>query len=145
MAQQKLGQPVPGSQLIFFSRFAGTDEISQGLVRFVGDPHRGQIAGTMAARQFLRIATIEIRTAIEALQALRGVAKLTAVTIVSEVGALSRFPNPRQLMGYCGLVPSEFSSGKRIQRGCITKTGNAHLRRVLIEFGLHAITDFGRH
>ena len=64
---------------------------------------------------------------------LRGVAKVTAVTIVSEVGALSRFPNPRQLMGYCGLVPSEFSSGKRIQRACITNTGNAHLRRVLIE------------
>ena len=83
--------------------------------------------------QAIAAAPDEIRTVIEALQALRGVAKVTAVTIVSEVGALSRFANPRQLMGYCGLVPSEFSSGKRIQRGCITKTGNAHLRRVLIE------------
>lgn len=48
----------------------------------------------------------EIRTVIDALQALHGVAKVTAVTIVSEVGVLSRFANPRQLMGYSGLVPS---------------------------------------
>ena len=60
-------------------------------------------------------------------------AKITAVTIVAEVGSLSRFPKPRQLMGYSGLVSSEFSSGKHIQRGHITKTGNAHLRRVIME------------
>ena len=75
----------------------------------------------------------EIRAVVEALQALRGIAKMTAVTIVSEVGAISRFENPRQLMSYSGLVPSEFSSGKRIRRGHITKTGNAHLRRVVVE------------
>jgi transposase len=75
----------------------------------------------------------EIRAVVEALQALRGIAKMTAVTIVSEVGAMSRFENPRQLMSYSGLVPSEFSSGKRIRRGHITKTGNAHLRRVVVE------------
>jgi transposase len=75
----------------------------------------------------------EMRAVIEALQALRGVAKITAVSIVAEVGSLSRFEKPRQLMGYSGLVPSEFSSGNRIQRGGITKTGNAHLRRVIVE------------
>jgi transposase len=75
----------------------------------------------------------EIRAVIDALQALRGIAKMAAVTIVSEVGALSRFENARQLMGYSGLVPSEFSSGKTIRRGRITKTGNAHLRRVVVE------------
>lgn len=75
----------------------------------------------------------EIRAVIEALQALRGVAKITAVSIVAEVGKLSRFEKPRQLMGYSGLVSSEFSSGNRIQRGGITKTGNAHLRRVIME------------
>ena len=75
----------------------------------------------------------EIRAVIEALQALRGVAQTTAATIVSELGSLSRFESPRQLMGYSGLVPSEHSSGNRIQRGSITKTGNAHLRRVLVE------------
>jgi transposase len=75
----------------------------------------------------------ERRAVIAALQALRGVAKITAVTIVAEVGTLSRFQNPRQLMGYSGLVSSESSSGNRIQRGHITKTGNAHLRRVVVE------------
>ncbi len=70
---------------------------------------------------------------IEALQALRGVAQTTAATIVSEVGTLSRFANPRQLRGYSGLVASEHSSGGRVQRGPITKSGNAHLCRVLVE------------
>jgi transposase len=78
-------------------------------------------------------APAEMRAVIEALQALRGVAKITAVSIVAEVGSLSRFEKPRQLMGYSGLVSSEFSSGNRIRRGGITKTGNAHLRRVLVE------------
>jgi transposase len=78
-------------------------------------------------------APAEIKTVIEALQALRGVAQTTAATIVSELGSLSRFQSPRQLMGYSGLVAREHSSGNRIQRGSITKTGNAHLRRVLME------------
>jgi transposase len=78
-------------------------------------------------------APAEMRAVIEALQALRGVAKITAVSIVAEVGSLSRFEKPRQLMGYSGLVSREFSSGNRIRRGGITKTGNAHLRRVLVE------------
>jgi transposase len=75
----------------------------------------------------------EIRAVIEALQALRGVAQTTAATIVSELGSLSRFDSPRKLMGYSGLVASEHSSGNRVQRGGITKTGNGHLRRVLVE------------
>lgn len=78
-------------------------------------------------------ASPEIRAVIEALQALRGVAQMTAATVVCEVGSLSRFQSPRQLMGYSGLVSREHSSGNRIQRGAITKTGNAHLRRVLVE------------
>ena len=78
-------------------------------------------------------ASPEIRSVIEALQALRGVAQMTAATIVCELGSLSRFPSPRQLMGYSGLVSREHSSGNRIQRGASTKTGNAHLRRVLVE------------
>jgi transposase len=78
-------------------------------------------------------APAEIKAVIEALQALRGVAQTTAATIVSELGSLSRFASPRQLMGYSGLVAREHSSGNRIQRGSITKTGNAHLRRVLVE------------
>jgi transposase len=72
----------------------------------------------------------EIRAVIEALQALRGVAQTTAATVVAELGSLSRFASPSQLMGYSGLVSSERSSGNRVQRGAITKSGNAHLRRV---------------
>jgi transposase len=75
----------------------------------------------------------QMRAVIEALQALRGVAKITAVTIVAEVGSFSRFENPRSLMGYSGMVSSEFTTGNRVRRGKITKTGNAHLRRVVGE------------
>ena len=78
-------------------------------------------------------APAEIRVVIEALQALRGVAQTTAATVVAELGSLSRFSSPSQLMGYSGLVSSERSSGNRVKRGAITKSGNAHLRRVLIE------------
>ncbi len=55
------------------------------------------------------------------------------MTIVAELGQISRFAKARQLMGYSGLVPSEDSSGERKRRGAITKTGNAHLRRVIVE------------
>lgn len=74
-----------------------------------------------------------MRAVIEALQALRGIAQVTAATIVSELGTLSRFGEARQLMGYSGLTPSEHSSGGRVSRGPISKTGNGHLRRVLVE------------
>ena len=64
---------------------------------------------------------------------MRGIALISAVTIALEIGAVSRFPSARQLMSYSGTVPSENSSGKRTQRGGITKSGNAHLRRILGE------------
>lgn len=70
---------------------------------------------------------------IEALMALRGVNLLTATTVVAEVGDLRRFANAPQLMAYLGLVPSEYSSGGNTRRGGITKTGNSHVRRVLVE------------
>ena len=68
-----------------------------------------------------------------ALQALRGVAAITAIGLMAEIGDLARFSHPRKLMGYLGLVPSEHSSGERTSRGSITKTGNAHARRLLTE------------
>ena len=86
-----------------------------------------------AIDEAVRQAPLEIRGVIEALQSLRGVARTTAATIVSELGSISRFESPQQLMGYSGLVPREHSSGNRVQRGGITKTGNGHLRRVLVE------------
>lgn len=78
-------------------------------------------------------APARMRAVIDALQALRGIARVSAVTIVAEVGALSRFARAPQVMGYSGLGAREASSGGRTRRGGITKTGNAHLRRILIE------------
>jgi transposase len=86
-----------------------------------------------AISQAARSAPARMRVVIQALQALRGVAEIGAVTIVAEVGELSRFTGARQLMGYSGLVPSEHSSGGRRIQSRITKTGNAHLRRVMVE------------
>ena len=70
---------------------------------------------------------------VEALMALRGVQLLTAATTVAEIGDLKRFASAPQLMAFLGLVPSEHSSGERQRRGGITKTGNSHVRRVLVE------------
>ena len=70
---------------------------------------------------------------VQALQAMRGVALIVAVTVAAEVGDFGRFAKPRQLMAYLGLVPSERSSGSTVRRGGITKAGNALARRVLIE------------
>jgi transposase len=81
----------------------------------------------------VQTAPARLRAVIDALQALRGIALVTAVTIAAEVGELSRFAKPRQLMGYSGAVASEHSSGERTRRGGITKAGNAHLRRVIVE------------
>jgi transposase len=70
---------------------------------------------------------------VEALQALRGVQFTVAVTMVAEIGDLTRLGNPRELMKFLGLIPSEYSSGERRQQGAITKTGNTHARRALVE------------
>lgn len=79
----------------------------------------------------------QMKSVIEALQSLRGVAKITAVTLAVEVGTFQRFERAQQLMSYTGMVPSESSSGGRRWQGSITKTGNSHLRRVLIEAAWH--------
>jgi len=76
---------------------------------------------------------VKLRAVIEALQSLRGIAQISAVSIMAEVGELSRFEHPRQLMGYSGAVSREHSSGPRVCRGAISKAGNAHLRRIVIE------------
>lgn len=70
---------------------------------------------------------------VEALQALRGIKDTVAVTTVAELGDIGRFANPRQLMAYLGLTPSEYSSGEKRRQGGITKTGNGHARKVIIE------------
>lgn len=70
---------------------------------------------------------------VTAIQALRGVALISAITLVAEIGDFKRFANPRQLMAYLGLTPSERSSGAKTSRGAITKAGNTRARRILVE------------
>ena len=86
-----------------------------------------------AITEAIKLATPAVQEVVKGLQALRGIAEISAVTIMAELGSITRFDTPRQLMGYSGAVPSENSSGKRTQRGSITKTGNAHLRRIVVE------------
>jgi transposase len=70
---------------------------------------------------------------VAALQAMRGIDLIAAVGVLAEIGDLSRFQNPRELMGYLGLVPTEDSTGDRVKRGGITKAGNGRARRILVE------------
>lgn len=71
------------------------------------------------------------------LRCFRGIETVTAMTILAELHDFCRFEDPRQLMSYLGLVPSEHSSGERTRRGAITKSGNSHVRRVLVETAWH--------
>ena len=101
--------------------------------------HQGERVSRLdkAIERAIESVSPEKKAVIDALQALRGVAKLTAVTIVTEVGTFQRFRRPTELMGYTGLVPSEYSSGGKESKGRITRTGNAHLRHVLGETACH--------
>jgi transposase len=71
------------------------------------------------------------------LRCVRGIDDLTALTIAAELGDARRFPSAPSVKAYMGLIPAEYSSGTRTVRGAITKTGNAHLRRVLVESAWH--------
>jgi len=86
-----------------------------------------------AIDQAIGAAPEQMRALVAGLQALRGIKLISAASIVAEVGPVSRFPRPKQLMGYSGLVSSESSTGAVVRRGAITKAGNAHLRRILGE------------
>jgi transposase len=86
-----------------------------------------------AIAEAVKLASPAIQEVVKGLQALRGIAQISAVTIAAELGNITRFAGARQLMGYSGAVPREDSSGQRMKRGSITKTGNAHLRRIAIE------------
>ncbi len=112
--------PHPAQQITFQEYVTAIDEAAERVARLTQ-----QIAELLPA---WRMAPV-----VEALQALRGVALITAVCVVAEVGDLTRFTNPRQLMAYLGLVPSEHSTGERRHQGAITKAGNSHVRRMLVE------------
>jgi transposase len=112
--------PTPAQQIVFQEYVRTVNEHTDRLQRL---------------EQELRahVNTWRLQPVVEALQALRGVQFTVAVTLVAELGDLTRFDNPRQLMKYLGLIPSEYSSGERRRQGTITKAGNTHARRVLVE------------
>ena len=87
----------------------------------------------LTARIEAMLADWTLAPVVAALQTMRGMALVNAATLIAELGDLSRFANPRQLMAYLGLVPSEHSSGASIKRGGLTKAGNSAARRRLIE------------
>jgi transposase len=112
--------PTPAQQLVFQEYVQTVTEQTARLQRLEQALHE-------------QVQTWRFQPVVEALQALRGVQFTVAVTTVAELGDLTRFDNPRQLMNYLGLTPSEYSSGARRQQGSITKTGNTHARRALVE------------
>jgi transposase len=93
---------------------------------------QARVAG-LAAQMRQALPGWSLRPVVEALMALRGIDLVSAMTILAELGDITRFDSPRQLMGFLGLTPSEHFSGTRQRRGGITKTGNGHVRRVLVE------------
>jgi transposase len=93
------------------------------------EARRDRLTAQIAAR----LPEWSLAPVVAALQTMRGMALVNAATLIAELGDLSRFANPRQLMAYLGLVPSEHSSGTSVRRGGITKAGNSAARRLLIE------------
>jgi transposase len=82
-------------------------------------------------------ATEPYRTPVGWLRCFRGIDTLSAMILLAEIVDFQRFEHPRALMAYLGLVPTEYSSGEAQRRGAITKAGNTHARRVLVEAGWH--------
>jgi len=116
-------------------RFSQVAQESTRLDYLTEVEHMGERVARLekSIEEAVKLASPEIQEVVKGLQALRGIAQISAVTIAAELGNISRFAGARQLMGYSGAVPSEDSSGKRTQRGSITKTGNSHLRRIAVE------------
>jgi transposase len=112
--------PTPAQQIVFQEDVRAVHEHTERLQRL-----------EQALQDHVR--AWRLHPVVEALQALRGVQFTVAVTMVADIGDLTRLGNPRELMKFLGLIPSEYSSGERRQQGAITKTGNTHARRALVE------------
>ena len=112
--------PTPAQQIVFQEYVRAVTEHTERLQRLEQELHD-------------HVQTWRLQPVVEALQALRGVQFIVAVTLVAELGDLTRFENPRQLMKYLGLIPSEYSSGERRRQGPITNAGHTQARRALVE------------
>jgi transposase len=112
--------PTPAQQIVFQEYVRAVSEHHERLQRLEAELHD-------------QVQAWRLYPVVQALQAMRGVQFTGAVTLIAELGDLTRFENPRQLMSYLGLTPSEYSSGDRRRQGTITKAGNTFARRALIE------------
>jgi transposase len=112
--------PTPAQHIVF-----------QEYVRAVTEPTKRLQRLEQALQE--QVKTWRLHPVVEALQAIRGVQFTVAVTIVAELGDITRVDNPRQLMKFLGLIPSEYSTGERRRQGSIIKAGNRHARRVPVE------------
>jgi transposase len=112
--------PTPAQQIVFQEYVRAVNEHTDRLQRLEQELQD-------------HVHTWRLQPVVEALQPLRGIQFTVAVTLVAELGDLTRFDNPRQLMKYLGLIPAEYSTDERRRQGAITKAGNSHARRVLVE------------
>jgi transposase len=137
-AWTKLHRPHGSSPWAEGSRLAGL-KFEQAVHHIVLEDYVAAVEGAEARRDRLTgqieamLPDWTLAPVVAALQTMRGMALVNAATLIAELGDLSRFANPRQLMAYLGLVPSEHSSGASVRRGGITKAGNRAARRLLIE------------
>jgi transposase len=116
----EVGCPTPAQQIVFQEDGRAVTE------------HPARLGRLEQARQE-HVKAWRLHPVVDALQALRGVQCTVAITTVAELGDLTRFDTPRQLMKFLGLIPSEYSSGERRRQGSLTKAGNTHARRALVE------------
>jgi transposase len=116
----EVGCPTPAQQIVFQEYVRAVNEHTERLQRLEQELHD-------------QVKSWRLKPVVDALQALRGVQFTVAVTMVAELGDLTRFDHPRQLMKFLGLIPSEYSSAERRRQGSITKAGNTHARRALVE------------
>ena len=119
---EKLKFDTPVQQIVFQEY---VDAVKQGEARVAG----------LVKEMEKALKSWVLAPVVEALMALRGIKLISAMTLMAELGDITRFDSPRQLMSFLGLVPSEYSSGQSRRQGGITKTGNGHARRVLVEAG----------
>ena len=110
----------PAQQIVFQEYVRAVNEHTERLQRLEQELHE-------------QATSWRLHPVVEALQALRGVQFTVAVTTVAELGDLTRFATPRELMKFLGLIPSEYSTGERRRQGSITKAGNTQARHALVE------------
>jgi transposase len=112
--------PTPAQQIVFQEYVHAVQEHTERLQR---------LEQALQAQ----VTSLRLNPVVEALQALRGVQLTVAVTMVAEIGDLTRVDTPRELMKFLGLIPSEYTSAERRRQGAITKAGNTQARRALVE------------